>query len=211
MTNMLTTWLRPERWSFSLAYRRGRMPWDSGVVPPELREFVEGAPVSSPGYALDIGCGTGTNSLYLAHHGWQVVGVDFAGPAIRRANEKLKQAGALTGSARFFCRDASLPQTFDLGHTCSLFFDLGCLHTIPPERRAGYASGLIRYASPGALYLLYGFAPRLIRRRLIGITADEVRRLFTPAFKIERIAVGTDATRGAASAWYWLRYQMDAA
>jgi SAM-dependent methyltransferase len=182
------------------------MPWDSGVVPPELREVVEGALPLSPGYALDIGCGTGTNSLYLAEHGWQVVGVDFAGPAIRRANEKLKQAGALPGSARFLRRDASNPQTFDLGHSCSLFFDLGCLHTIPRQGRAGYAAGLIRNASPDALYLLYGFAPRIIRRRLVGITADEVRGLFTPAFEIERIVVGTDTTRGAESAWYWLRY-----
>jgi SAM-dependent methyltransferase len=206
MTNILATLLRPERWSFSLAYRRGRMPWDSGIVPPELREVVEGTLERSPGYALDIGCGTGTNSLYLAQHGWQVVGVDFAGPAIRQANEKLKQAGLLTGSARFLRRDASNPQSFDLGHTCSFFFDLGCLHTIPRERRTGYASGLIRHASPGALYLLYGFAPRLIRHRLIGITADEVRDLFTPAFTIERIVLGTDTTRGAVSAWYWLRY-----
>src|SRR5262249_31166145 len=99
----------------------------------------------------------------------------------------------------------------DLGQACSLFFDLGCLHTIPKERRTGYAAGLIRNAAPGALYLLYGFAPRLIRRRLIGFTADEVRELFTPAFRVERIALGTDTTRGAVSAWYWLRYKENTA
>jgi len=206
MAEMLAAFLRPERWSFSLSYWRGHVPWDSGVVPPELQEIVKGADALPPGHALDIGCGTGTNSLYLARYGWQVVGVDFAGPAIKRANEKLQQAGALAGSARFLRRDASRPETFALGHTCSFFFDLGCLHTIPPERRGGYAAGIAGHAAPAALYLLYGFAPRILRRRLIGITAEEVRALFTPAFQIEHIALGTDTTRGAISAWYWLRY-----
>jgi SAM-dependent methyltransferase len=196
----------PERWGFTLAYWRGRTPWDSGVVPPELREVIENANAPAPGYALDIGCGTGTNSLYLAQHGWQVTGIDFAGPAIKRANERLRRAGALSGSAQFRRADASRPESFDTGHPCILLFDLGCLHTIPAEKRPGYATGLIRAAAPHALYMLYGFAPRLLRSRLIGITEDEVRALFTPAFEIERIVAGSDVTRGrAASAWYWLR------
>ncbi len=38
-----------------------------------------------PGRALDLGCGEGRNSLWLAGRGWQVTGVDFAGVALARA------------------------------------------------------------------------------------------------------------------------------
>ena len=83
---------------FSFFYRVGRPPWDSGVTPPELIEAVEGPNALPPGHALDIGCGSGTNSVYLARHGWSVTGVDFAGAAIARAKEKARMARPLRGS-----------------------------------------------------------------------------------------------------------------
>src|SRR5579872_3771462 len=117
----------PERWGFTLAYWRGRTPWDSGVVPPELREVIEGTDAPAPDYALDIGCGTGTNSLYLAQHGWRVTGIDFAGPAIKRANQRLRRTSTLAGAAQFRRADASRAESFDTGHPYTLLFDLGCL------------------------------------------------------------------------------------
>src|SRR5712691_1731013 len=67
-----------------------RPPWDTGVTPPELERFVAAHP---PGRALDVGCGTGTNVVYLAQHGWTAVGVDFAGRAIAKARRRATEAG----------------------------------------------------------------------------------------------------------------------
>jgi len=40
---------------FSERYASGETPWDSGITPPEIIEFLEMAPAGS---ALDLGCGT---------------------------------------------------------------------------------------------------------------------------------------------------------
>lgn len=40
-----------------------------------------------PGQALDLACGEGRNSVWLAERGWRVTGVDFSSVALRRAAE----------------------------------------------------------------------------------------------------------------------------
>lgn len=196
--------LRLNRWAFTLMYLRGIMPWDTGISPPELVEVVEGPNALPPGRALDLGCGTGTNTLYLAGHGWHVTGVDFAAPAIARANAKLQRAGALSGSVRFLRGDVTTLDALGLGERFTLVFDLGCFHGLPPDRRKAYASGVARYAAPGALYLLYAFLPWKAGARPDGVSQAEVEALFAPELTVERVALGTDP-RARPSAWYWLR------
>lgn len=196
-----------DRAFFSLMYRRGRPPWDTGVTPPELVEVVEGANAEPPGDALDIGCGTGTNTLYLARHGWRTVGIDFAEPAIRLANRKLRDAKDLTGSARFVRMDATRLANVRPDAPCSLLLDLGCFHGVPIERRSDYVRGVARWAAPNALFLLYSFGPRDIGGRMAGIAPDDMRWVFGPSFTVERVVEGVDTGRGVSSAWYWLRRQ----
>lgn len=47
----------------------------------------------APGSALDLGCGDGVHSLWLAERGCRVLGVDWAKTAIARARRKAKQRG----------------------------------------------------------------------------------------------------------------------
>jgi SAM-dependent methyltransferase len=190
--------LRLISWLFELQYLLGRTPWDTGVTPPEVVELVEGGDLP-PGRALDLGCGTGTNTIYLARRGWEAVGVDFSALAVRWARRKAHRAGV---RCRFYRADVTdlsfLQDPFDLA------LDIGCLHSLPAGRWERYAAGLARLVRPGGLYMLYAFIPRPDRATPSGVAPGEVRRLFASAFAVERQEGGDDPT-GSRSAWYWLR------
>ena len=197
------------RWFFTLSYWLGRAPWDTGISPPELVRTVEGAGPEwlAPGRALDLGCGTGTNSLYLARHGWEVTGIDFAAPAIVSARRKRAQAGALTGTTRFLRGDVTHLERLALSGSYSLIFDLGCFHGLAPEGRPDYAAGVARVSAPGTLLLMYAFAPAASPEQAggaPGITAEDLAAVFAPAWHVEHIETGHER-RGRSSAWYWLR------
>ena len=78
------------QWFYDWMYRFTKPDWDSDVTPPEVTSFVEHD--RSRGRALDLGCGTGTNAIYLAQHGFDVTAIDFAPKAIDLARDKAKQA-----------------------------------------------------------------------------------------------------------------------
>lgn len=124
-------------------------PWDTGISPPELLEFIQ---THSPGRAIDIGCGTGTNVITLAKAGWKVTGVDFAPRAIKIARKKLNQAGV---QAKLLIQDATnlqgISESFDFA------LDLGCFHGISQDRKANYLDQLDRILAPNGFWLMYGF------------------------------------------------------
>jgi 2-polyprenyl-3-methyl-5-hydroxy-6-metoxy-1,4-benzoquinol methylase len=71
---------------YDVWYRFGTPPW-VGDARSELVELV-GSGVLAPGRAIDLGCGVGDNAIFLAQHGFEVTGVDFAPAAIARARAK---------------------------------------------------------------------------------------------------------------------------
>jgi len=165
-----------------------RPPWDTGISPPELERFVASHP---PGRALDLGCGTGTNVVYLARHGWDAVGVDFVGRAVVKARQRARDAGV---ACTFLVGDAT---RLEVAGPFDLALDMGCLHSIPVGGRAGYAAGLARAVRSGGTFLLYAFAPG---GPAVGLTADDVRATFTNAFDVVSVEQG----EGRPSAWYTL-------
>src|SRR6516162_2854190 len=81
---------------FRIFYRVGFTPWDGHPIAQNLQNLVEGTSDTPPmptGMALDLGCGTGDTSIYLAQHGWKVTGVDFVPKALEKARAKAGAAG----------------------------------------------------------------------------------------------------------------------
>jgi SAM-dependent methyltransferase len=193
---------------FTQMYLEGPVPWDSGISPPELLTAIQGPEALPAGRALDVGCGTGTNSLTLALLGWRALGVDFAAPAIARAEAKAAEMQpklATSGGAVVFLKaDVTQLAPPARGERKNLILDIGCLNGIPYERRPDYARVMAEQAAPGALYLLYTHLPRHDRAAPFGCTPQELDALFSTSFVLENRVMGL-APQGGESVWNWLK------
>ena len=110
------------------------MPWDTGTPDPLLVEAVESRAVV-PGRTLEIGCGTGTNAMFLAQHGFDVLGIDISEVAVEKARAKAR------GQCRFEAVDflAAAPA----GGPFQFVFDRGCFHVFDDEgERARFAENV---------------------------------------------------------------------
>ncbi len=124
-----------------------RPPWDTGISPPELFEFIH---THHTGRAIDIGCGTGTNVITLAKNGWQATGFDFAPRAIQMAKRKIKKENI---QADLFVDDASRMK--NVKGSFNLALDMGCFHGM--GNKADYLTQLGKILAPNGFWLMYGF------------------------------------------------------
>lgn len=155
--------------------RTGANPSLTADVPDSwLVELVEGERQLAAGRALDLGCGAGRNTLYLARHGWHAVGIDLLGPAIDRA-----RSGAVgdAAEARFLRGDVTRLSDLDIGDGYALINDSGCYYGLSDGQRDAYAAGVTRVAAPDAVLLMAGCTkvPGLVP----GISEQDLRRHFS--------------------------------
>src|SRR6266536_2764554 len=136
------------RLMYSLMYRFGAPRWDTSITPPEVVAVIEGAAALPAGRALDLGCGTGTNVIYLAQHGWETIGVDFSPVAIQQARQKAKD----TPGATFVEGDVSQLLHLGIQSPFDFVFDIGCFHGLPAYSRQTYVQGVNNTAESQAVF-----------------------------------------------------------
>jgi SAM-dependent methyltransferase len=158
---------------FQLMYRLGFTPWDEHPLAPSLQNLVEGDDALPTGTALDIGCGTGDSSIYLAQHGWRVTGVDFVPKALGKARAK---AAAKQVAVDFVHADATRLRAEGIGADFTLIIDNGCLHGMSDDDRDAYVREVTAVAGPGARLLIVAFPPGSFPVR--GIEPADVEQRF---------------------------------
>ena len=170
---------------YNFGYRLGRMPWEIGPR-RELVDLVSDGRLR-PCRAVDLGCGTGANTVFLARQGFDVTGVDFAHAALAKAEARAVAAGV---QARF-ARDDLTALRQPLGRF-DLLVDYGTLDDLGPTARDRYVDNVVPLAAAGARFLLWCFQwpPRRWDRwlRFEPIAPGEVEHRFGAAFHIEQIA-----------------------
>lgn len=145
-----------QRTVFTRLYRRARsvesLPWHREQPPALLERAV--ASRSTPGRALDVGCGEGVYSVYLAQQGFSVVALDFVPAALDAARARAEQAGVDVEFREGDVVDYETSSTFDV------VLDSGCLHHLPRRKVDAYRRRLDQWLAPGGDYVLVHFAHR---------------------------------------------------
>jgi len=186
-------------------------PWDLGRPQPAfVRLAGEGL---LTGQVLDVGCGTGEQTLLAASSGADALGVDVSPLAVKQARGKAAArgvpaaAGGQIGSARFEVADALSLE--DLGLTFDTVIDSGLFHVFNDDDRARYVASLASVLRPGGhLYLMCfsnrqpgEFGPRRVSQ-------DELQAAFGAGWTILGIQADTFASNPglfpATTALAWL-------
>jgi SAM-dependent methyltransferase len=184
---------------YRLMYWFGMTHWDSGETPPEVQEVFRVGDIPA-GAALDLGCGTGTNTIFMAKQGRHAIGLDFVPQAISRARGKALKAG-VAESIQFQVADVTRLNEMDLPRS-GFALDMGCFHGLSPEGQRGYVEGLAKTLVPGGRYMLYTLDPRKEAGFSFGMQPEAVKAVFAPWFDIVRLERDEFPSHG--STWFWM-------
>ena len=165
--------------------------WSDIRIPKELNEFVA---TNNPKSSLDLGCGLGRYSKFMAQQGIKATGVDFSSVAIEKAKKEVANDQC---KPSFIVSDVtnleSIKQQFDVS------YDVGCFHCLNEEGQQKYVSEVYRLLKPGVIHLIWALdsAPSDIR-----LTPDNIAKIFENGFQL--VNSRFSRRRIIASHWYWL-------
>lgn len=168
---------RPEPPTWDEQYATGdfRTRWHREHPSRELCTVVAASLVPTGGRVLDVGCGAGTEAIYLARRGYRVTAVDFSTEAIRVAQERAAEAGV---RVRWFVADAlALPL---LAGSVDFAFDRGCFHHVEQPDRPRYAAEIARVLRPGGRLFLRGYdaSGGALDSHFVPVTVEAIDRAF---------------------------------
>ncbi len=177
---------------FDTAYRQPVTPWGDTRIPKEIIALVA---EHTPRQALELGCGLGRFSRYVAQQGVMVTGVDFSPIAISRARARVAndvvKPDFIVGLVTHL---DSLAGPFDIA------FDVGCFHCLKEKAQRQYASELARLLAPGSVLMIWAIndSPSGLQ-----LSPPIVEAAF--GGKLQLADVRKSRRRLAASHWYWLK------
>lgn len=163
-----------------------------------------------PGRVLDIGCGAGTDSVFMAKQGWDVTSLDFMPKALEYTVGRAKEAGVKVTPVETDVTMWRPTQKFDL------VLDHGLLHNMDPERYAAYRDTVLASIADDGEFVLLHWHPlypgqpngktgplRVDRDAIKAFFAPELQERFFAREEYEELPdiVGGGMTQ----AYYWFR------
>ena len=165
-------------------YAQRNTPWDTGRPSSELQRILREREIP-PGRALELGCGTGTNAVFLAQQGFDVTAVDISPLAVEQARAKADAAGV-----KIALLVADLFELPDVGPPFPLVFDRGVYHAARREDLARFLDTLSRVTAEGGIYLTLAGNANEVRPGEEGpprVSAEEICRELAPLMDLVQL------------------------
>jgi SAM-dependent methyltransferase len=163
-------------------YQGSEAPWESGRPSTELARVIAEEKIQ-PCRAVELGCGTGTNAVWLAQRGFEVTAVDISQLAIEKARRRATSAGV---EVRFEAWDVLGPP--ELNGPFAFFFDRGCYHVVRDCDLMAYLRTLQLITAPDSLGLvLAGNAREAHAEGPPVVTSEQMRTELGKVFEIVRL------------------------
>lgn len=200
-----------EQKTFEATYEWARtwqdLPWAHEAPTLFLAEICQKRP---PGRALDLGCGAGTDSVYLAKRGWDVTALDFVPKALEYTGNRARDAGVTVRTVQADITQWTVPEAYDL------VLDHGLLHNMDPVRHPEYRERVLEAIGDDADFVLLHWHPRYVdqpsgrmgprrasRSRILDFFAPELQERY---FAVEEFEDLPELVGGGMSqAYYWFR------
>jgi 2-polyprenyl-3-methyl-5-hydroxy-6-metoxy-1,4-benzoquinol methylase len=176
---------------YANAKKSGNQPWHHSNPTGFLPKIVEQA--EKPGKALDMGCGTGVDGVFLAKNGWDVTCLDFMPDAIEMTKDRAKENNVSLKAIEADIVEWQCDEKFDL------LIDAGLLHNMRRERILTYMDKIYDLLNPGGHLMLAHWESMNDDDRLSAgprrSTRAQIEKLFSRTFgsptEFERFQVQT--------------------
>ncbi len=170
---------------------RESLPWDTGEPAPELVAYfktLDGA----PSRVLEIGCGTGTNAIWMAKQGADVIATDVSAQAVATANEKAQKADC--ARVQFVVEDI-LVKCPVAAASVDFVFDRGVFHVMEVSARSAFAQRVAEALADGGFWLCLAGCADEVRENLNEgppqLKAQEVIDVVEKHFEIHKLERAT--------------------
>jgi len=178
------------------------LPWDIGTTAPELTGTIPGLDLPSKN-VLEIGCGSGTNAIWLAQQGYDVTATEVAPTALELAGKKASEAKVrITFKLSDICEEAPIDQ-----HSVGFVFDRGVFHVMPADKRSLFVDRVSATLMPGGYWLcMAGSSDELRPEGEQGppqLSAAVIVNQVEPAFEIHRLERTTFTIPGGKKHLAW--------
>lgn len=166
--------------------------WTDIRIPKQIKELISFNPTTS----LELGCGIGRFSSFMAKQGIKATGVDFSRVAIQRAQKRVANKEE---KPIFLVGDVTnlenISEQFDVS------FDVGCFHCLNEEAQKRYVGEIYRLLKPGAIHLLWALnnSPSNIK-----LDSQYISNIFGSGFQLSKSEYSGRRLIFVSSNWYWL-------
>ncbi|MFT3702886.1 MAG: methyltransferase domain-containing protein [Agriterribacter sp.] len=166
--------------------------WSDTRIPKELKELVIN---EQPASSLELGCGQGRFSAYMATQGIAAMGVDFSSVAIQQAKNRVKNELL---KPHFLTADVT--NLYMLDGLYDVSFDIGCFHCLEKEKQYKYVTEVHRLLDEDGMHLIWALdhSPADIQ-----LNPEYIAETFAPYFEL--VNAKFSRRRIIASHWYWLK------